>query len=286
MPPGLHPWTALRSSRGPRGSFMTGAGAAARVILCMKWGTLYPADYANVLFSASRRYLTGPFRFVCLTDDPKGLADGIEAYPIPDLPLTPGMRRSGQWAKLGIYLRDLHGLTGRALFIDLDMVICGSLDGFFERPEPFITTDMGTDWRPNPTGQGTVEPGTCLFAFDLGQEAQILDRFLADPEAAVVEHVIEQAWVGAHASSMAFWPPGWVISFKRHLRQPIGIDLFRPPAPPPPGARVVAFHGRPRPADLLRSGPWFWDRFPHLGHGQVPWMADYWTENGGRLPLR
>jgi hypothetical protein len=36
----------------------------------------------------------------------------------------------------------------------------------------------------------------------------------------------------------------------------------------------------------LRPGPGFWDRFPHLGHGQVPWMADYWTENGGRLPVR
>jgi hypothetical protein len=52
-----------------------------------------------------------------------------------------------------------------------------------------------------------------------------------------------------------------------------------------PGARVVAFHGRPRPADLLRKTAGFWDRFPHLGYGQVAWMARYWTENGGRLPV-
>jgi hypothetical protein len=256
-----------------------------RVILCMKWGTLYPVDYVNVLYSASRRNLTGAFRFVCLTDDASGLVNGIESYPLPDLPLTPEMRRSGQWAKLGIYKSNLYGLTGRALFIDLDMVVCGSLDGFFERPEPFITTNMGIDWRPNPTGRGEAEPGTCLFAFDLGQEEQILDRFLANPEAAALEYTIEQAWVGAHASSMAFWPPGWVISFKRHLRQPVGLDLLRPPKPPPHDARVVAFHGRPRPADLLRNDAGFWDRFPHLGHGQVPWMVSYWRENGGRLPV-
>jgi len=81
----------------------------------MKWGTLYPADYVNVLHSACRRNLTGAFRFVCLTDDARGLADGIEAYPIPDLGLSPGMRKSGQWAKLGVYLPDLCGLSGRAL---------------------------------------------------------------------------------------------------------------------------------------------------------------------------
>jgi hypothetical protein len=250
----------------------------------MKWGTLYPADYVNVLHSACRRNLTGAFRFVCLTDDPTGLRDGIEAFPIPALDLTPGMERSGQWKKLVVYARDLHGLTGRALFIDLDMVVCGNLDAFFDHPAPFVTTDMGEDWRPNPTGTARPEPGTCLFAFDLGAEAQILDRFLADPQTAAAEHVIEQNWVGAQARSMDYWPAGWVISFKRHLRQPVGLDLFLPPRRPPADAKVLAFHGAPRPADLLRRNAGFWDRFPHMGHGQVRWMADYWVENGGRLP--
>jgi len=165
------------------------------------------------------------------------------------------------------------------------MVICGSLDGFFERPEPFISTDMGPDWRPNPTGRGPAEPGTCLFAFDIGEETQILDRFLADRDKAVAEHVIEQVWVGAMARSMAFWPAGWVISFKRHLRQPIGLDLVLPPRAPPPGARVTAFHGVPRPPALLRPGRGDSDRGPHMGHGQVRWMVDYWVGNGGRLPV-
>jgi hypothetical protein len=47
----------------------------------------------------------------------------------------------------------------------------------------------------------------------------------------------------------------------------------------------VAFHGTPRPADLLRPGNAMWDRLPHMGHGQVKWMADYWTGNGGTLPV-
>lgn len=254
-----------------------------RVILTMKWGDLFPPEYVNVLYNACRRHLTGEFRFACLTDDKAGLVPEIETYPIPDLGLDADMWRKGAWPKLGVFQRDLYGLSGRALFIDLDMAICGSLDPFFDHPAGFLTTDMGDDWRPKPSGKAPREAGTCIFAFDLGHESQIIDRFVADRQAAVRRHVIEQNWVGAHASSMDYWPDGWVISFKRWLRRPIGIDLFLPPKPPPSNVKVLAFHGNPRPADLLRPGNRRWDTLPHLGHGQVRWLADYWRENGGTL---
>ena len=34
-----------------------------RVVLAMKWGTLYGAEYVNVLYNAVRDHMTGPFRF-------------------------------------------------------------------------------------------------------------------------------------------------------------------------------------------------------------------------------
>lgn len=254
-----------------------------RVVLCIKWGTLFPADYVNVLFSACRENITGDFRFACLTDDPKGLSQGIEHFPIPDIGLTEQMWRSGGWPKLCVFASDLYGLSGRALFIDLDMVIWGNIDPFFDYAAPFVTTDMGEDWRPNPSGVHQPEAGTCIFAFDLGRESQVLDRFVADRAKAVSEHVIEQVWVGANASSMDYWPNGWVISFKRWLRQPIGRDLWLEPKRPPEGAKVLAFHGKPRPITLIRSKYGFWDELPHLGRGRVKWMADYWTRHGGKL---
>jgi len=119
----------------------------------------------------------------------------------------------------------------------------------------------------------------------LGQEHQIIDRFVADREAAVSSYTIEQNWVGATASSMAYWPDGWVISFKRFLRRTIGVDLFLSPKAPSNYTKIVAFHGNPRPADLLRPGNAMWDSFPHMGHGPVDWMVDYWKRNGGRWPL-
>ncbi len=253
--------------------------------MCMKWGTLYPADYVNVLFNACRKTISGPFRFVCLTDDSRGFDARIKAFPIPDIGCTPEMWRFGAWPKLSVFSLDLYGLRGRALFIDLDTVICGPLDRFFDYAAPFIGIDTGVNWRPGgrPGGENALL-GTGVFAFDIGKESQILTGFQADRQAVFNSCELEQVWVQKAASSLAYWPEGWVISFKRWLRQTIGLDLFLPPKNPPATAGMVAFHGDPRPIALLQPGNGRWDRLPHLGHGQVAWMREYWIGNGGTLP--
>jgi hypothetical protein len=91
------------------------------IVLCMKWGSLNSSEYVNVLYNAVRATMTGDFRFVCLTDDDSGFVGGIESFPIPDL----------------------HGLTGRALFVDLDTFICGDLTQFMDHPASFIGIDVG-----------------------------------------------------------------------------------------------------------------------------------------------
>jgi hypothetical protein len=260
-----------------------------RNILCMKYGRAYSADYVNVLYNASRAALSAPARFVCLTDDAAGLAPGIEAFPIPDIGLEPQeWFRPGVWPKIGLFDAAIHGLRGRALFIDLDMVIARDLDAFFDMPGAIIGTDAGPGWGRSAVRMGAAAPefGSMIFAFDLGQHSDIADRFRADKAAVWAACYQEQQYIHACRPDARFWPDGWVVSFKRALRRPIGIDLLLPPLAPPAGVKVVAFHGKPRPADLLRPGHRFWDRFPHLGNGPVPWFVDYWRENGGRLPDR
>ena len=249
-----------------------------RTILCMKWGTLYPAAYVNVLYNACLKASAQPFRFLCLTDDVQGLLPEIEALPIPDIGLEAQHFRGGGWPKISVFKPDLYGVTGRVLFIDLDMVVLRDLDAFFDFAPPFVTTDMGPGWG-DPTSRAKPEPGTCIFAFDAGGQTQILERFMAGRDRWVRDYYYEQQVIGFHANTMDYWPEGWVISFKRHLRQPIGIDLLVPPKDPPASAKVLAFHGNPRPADLVKPG--LWGRAPHLGRGPVAWMRRYWVENGG-----
>lgn len=250
------------------------------VIICMKWGKLYGADYVNVLFRACRGTTPRPFRFVCLTDDNTGIDPEVETFPIPDIGLEQSHFRGGGWPKFSVFLRDLYGLTGRALFVDLDTMVLSDLGPLFDQPGRLVALDGGPNWRPR-GGNAPPETGTGIFAFDIGREHETLDKLLSDRDNIVQKYGYEQTALGALAPSVDYWPQGWVISFKRHLRRGLMTDVVIPPRAPGPEAKVLAFHGLPRPHDLVRKG--IWGRFPHVGRGEIPWMVDYWRRNGGRV---
>lgn len=79
-------------------------------VICMKWGTKFPALYVNRLHSMVSRHLKRPHRFVCFTDDPTGLHSAIEALPLPPMDLPPGKERG--WRKLSTFQSPLADLTG------------------------------------------------------------------------------------------------------------------------------------------------------------------------------
>jgi hypothetical protein len=244
-----------------------------RVVLCMKWGDLYSAEYVNVLASAVRENLSGDYRFVCLADDAAGMNPGIEVYPIPDIGLKREHWFHGAWPKVGVLDHDLYGLKGRALFIDLDSVILRDLDAFFEVPGPLVAIDNGP-WTGEP--QRLM---SSIFAFDLGRLGHVVDALRADRDAIVARHDIEQVYLEAAIPDATFWPAEWIVSFKRHLRRPLLVDRVLPPRRPPETAKFIAFHGRPRPIDLVRPGKWA--QFPRGGRGPVDWMREYWLRHGG-----
>lgn len=244
----------------------------------MKWGTLYSAAYVNVLYRACRAHISGDFRFVCLTDNASGIASPIECFPIPDMGLTDFQWKKGGWPKLSVFAEDLYGLTGRALFIDLDTIICGSLDEMFGTGDEISVIDTSRNWNDANAGD-TPKAGTGIFNFTLGKQPYLLANFLADPKGMEAKHRIEQVYLQDEFPALAFWPQEWVLSFKYHLRRPVGVGLVLPPHAPPPSAKVIAFHGEPRPIDLVRAG--WWGIAPHLGRGEVQWAKDYWFGYGG-----
>lgn len=248
-----------------------------RLILCIKWGDVFSPEYVNILYRACRDHLTGPIQFVCLTDDTAGLLPEISALPIPNIGLTQDQWYTrGVWPKLALFRKKLHNLSGRALFIDLDMMIVGSLDPFFDETYPLTTLDVGDGWRPN--GDAPPEVGTGVFAFNIGEQSQILDGFMADSNGVIATFHNEQDYVSEMGQGIGFWPTGTVISFKRFLRRGLGRDLFESPQPPGPNVAIVAFHGAPRPIDLVTTK--VWGQFPHIGLGPVPWVQEYWKKYG------
>ncbi|PSL19332.1 hypothetical protein [Shimia abyssi] len=254
------------------------------VVLCMKWGSLYPASYVNVLHSACRANLQQDFRFVCLANDTEGYEEGIEVFPIPDLGYQAEHWASGAWPKLSVFVDDLYGLRGRALFIDLDSVVLDDLAPFFEVPGDFVSIGGGVDWRRgNPNPNPTLASG--VFSFTLGSQPQIAANFREDPMGAFHEFKLEQRFIEAHVSSWKPWAAEWVISFKRHLRRPVLVDRILPPRLPDDGTKIVAFHGDPRPIDVVRSDRSSWARFPRYGRGAISWVRKYWLDNGYRDPI-
>lgn len=243
-----------------------------RTILCMKWGTLYSAEYVNVLFSACQAYMNGQFHFVCLTDDPSGLHPDIEHHPIPDIGLEYAHYYHGAWPKISVFNESLYGLKGRALFIDLDSVICGSLDEMFELEGDLVAIDS----QPWGRKSGGPRTGTGVFAFDIGRVYWIADRFKQDKLAVIKKYQIEQDFVHHEFDNIQYWPTPWIRSYKYHLRRPPVVSWFLDPSPPPASAKILAFHGRPRPIELIRSDG-------NRRYRPVSWMQEYWHSNGGRL---
>jgi hypothetical protein len=241
-----------------------------RTVICMKWGTRYGAEFANRLHSMVRRHTTGPLRFVCFTDDRAGLDPGIEAQPLPPIDLPERVAWS-PWRKLSLWQHPLSDLEGEALFLDLDIVVTGSLDDLFTfAPGAYCVIHNWTQPR-------RTVGNTSVFRFAIGKHTHIFDKVAADPEAVLARYRIEQQYISAEIEGQVFWPRPWCASFKHTCvpRWPLNFALI---PRLPRDARVVVFSGHPDPDEALvgrypvKAG---WKRlYKHIR--PTPWIAEHW----------
>ncbi|MFZ2620107.1 MAG: hypothetical protein WAX89_04465 [Alphaproteobacteria bacterium] len=244
-------------------------------IICMKWGTRYGPEYVNRLYSMVQRNLTPPYRFVCITDDPTGLMNGIECKPIAPLnEKLPAHLKNKPWLKLLVWANPLYDLVGQALFIDVDVVITGNLDDFFtfEPTQTFVAIENWTE-----LGKNTAN--TSVFRFDIGAHPYILSNFEADIAGTYAAHKIEQRYISRTISQQTFWPKAWCRSFKEELLPPLPFRWWQAPKLPA-DARIVIFHGKPDPDEALRGewpvkqGQWWKKIYKTLP--PTVWVGEHW----------
>lgn len=234
-------------------------------VLCMKWGTKYPADYVNRLYSMVSRNIHRPFRFVCLTDDSAGLAENIESFPLPEISVELGGPERG-WNKLGVFSEELYDLKGKVLCLDLDLIITGSLDDLFDYSGGVMIIK---DWiKKDGTGNSSV------YRFEVGAHPEILSIFEASFEKIKSTYRNEQEYLSAilmQKDALDYWPDNWCRSFKRHCIKPWSFFMARETGIPL-DARVIVFHGKPDPHDAIvgDSGKWY-RRFK-----PAKWINDHW----------
>lgn len=198
-------------------------------IVCVKHGTLYSAEYVNILYDMVRRNLMEgyPGKFICYTDDPEGLSPGIEAKELPkDL--------KGWWGKLWLFSQHSEG---RTLYIDLDTVIVGALDQIVEYSGEFaILRDY---YRPN-----GLQSSFMIWNGDHSYIWRLWDEIgrpkLQGGDQAWIEQVV---FGGKPYDLLQDLFPGDFVSYKANNCQ----NGF------PRGSKVVIFHGLPRPHEVVDS---------------------------------
>lgn len=238
-------------------------------IICMKWGTLYGPEYVDRLYAMVARNLSRPFRFVCMTDDGSGIRSEVECLPLPPIELDPD-HKDKPWRKIGLFNAELSDLKGTALFLDLDLVVVGGLDPFFDyEPGRFCIIH---NW----THPDRITGNSSVYRFEIGADSYVLDRFKSESHKHWMKRYgNSQTFLSNTVKELVYWPAEWCVSFKKHCLPggPLGILNILRPSKIPEGARIVVFHGHPNPDDAL-AGRWPGGIRKQLRPAH--WIADYW----------
>jgi hypothetical protein len=187
------------------------------------WGPKYPDVYARRLARGVRRNLRLPYRFRVLSDRRlRGL-------------LTTPLERpwAGWWHKLTLFALDEPGTN---VWIDVDSVIVGDLTDLICRYSD-ARLAMPANWARS--GHGGCQSSLmiwrgwdCAALYDDFDYARDAPRLHGDQE------WITERWGSPGAGLITAIEHPACVSYKYHCR-----DEGRPPA----GARVVTFHGEPKP---------------------------------------
>ena len=254
-------------------------------VLCLKWGKRYGAEYVNRLYRGVKANLRRPFRFVCVTDDPTGLVDGVEAVAYPEKPAN--MVLNGYYptwpnllSKLLVFKTGFAGLEGPTLFLDIDQVITGDLDCFFDyRPGEFCIIHNWIELRKRLFRAAPFVGNSSCFRFEAGGKFNyVYEKFIAEMDKATDMEVFstEQRFM-THAVGEAhvnWWPENFVRSFKRSCTWPWPLNHFLTPRFNP-DTGILCFHGKPSPEQAIAG---FRGRHLNTWTRPCPWVKELWEK--------
>lgn len=206
----------------------------------------YTADYVVRLERMVRRHLARPFRFVCFTDQPEAFTAPIETIRISSqLPGCP--QAVGYWNKLQIF-NTKHALTGRVLFLDLDVLVVADLAPVVDYPTSFALASCQMALERPAIGVDSIGRtilrrfNGSVMAFDAGAVSDLWDAWTPSVTRRLQG---DQDWYAERYPKAGAMPVEW---FPR---------LSRIPGPPfAPEAKVVLAK-KPKNHLAVVQYPWF-----------------------------
>ena len=200
------------------------------VACVLRSGGVYTPEWVQRLAAGVDRHLPLPYRFVGLSDV---LVSNVECVK-----LSPSAG-PGWWSKLSLFEPGV--LRGRVLFLDLDSVIVGDLSDLASYASAF---GMLSDYyRPQ-----LAQSGIMAWDADGPIPGEIWARWITDPGVNMSrcwgDGVLIAEVLAGREDRLERLYPGQLPSWKVDCRGVV-----------PPGARVVVFHGSPKPDHLCPSHP-------------------------------
>lgn len=211
-------------------------------IVCVKWGDLYSAEYVNKLYRSVVRNTSLPFRFICFTENTRSIDKNIECRQLPDVPGVVGW-----WYKLSLFSTESK-LKGSVFFLDLDTVIVGNIDDMLRYEGDFIVIQDFYSVRNN---RNLTNYGSGLMSWQsTSLKLDYWHQYLKEgPERIKRENCRgDQEYLQKVIPGADFWQekyPNQVVSYKVHVRNQKEL---------PNNARIVCFHGLPRPKSIENEG--------------------------------
>ncbi|MFP4538471.1 MAG: hypothetical protein ACLFPA_09230 [Dichotomicrobium sp.] len=216
----------------------------------------YSGEDVSLLRGQVARNLEREHEFVCITDRPGDIEDGIRTVPLDRRLHIPG----GRYAKLQVFRPDAGETIGaRILLLDLDTVIVGGLDPLVDRDEDLVL------WRnPNFGLKRRAYYNTSIMLVRAGTRTEFYTRF--DPKRSHDEAARATGWGGTDQRFVS-WLAGrheahWTAADGIYGAGRLGDYCpGRATTVLPENARIVFFPGRrhPKMAKVRERHPWIKD---------------------------
>lgn len=225
---------------------------------------LFQSKHVNVVYGMIARWYQGPFRMVCITDDPRGLDSRIEAFPMPaearamlTLKNPTGSRFPSCYCRLWIFSRDAAQLGDRLFQLDTDAIIVGDLGPLVDRDEDFVGwTDDRFVWNKIAGG---------AFMLRAGALPELWEDFDPKRSPSLASSAgfqgSDQGWISYRIAADKRQIGEWRDGLVKLNWTPTGADTA------PAGARVVFTNGA--------KPPWNKDL-----RNQYPWIRQHWKNEG------
>jgi hypothetical protein len=191
-----------------------------------------------------QRHLSLPHNFICFTENKTGISGDIQ---IRDLPKS---NLNGWWYKPYFFKKDLFPEGDINFFIDLDMVIVGSINKLFDyMPNEFLgLQDPSRIFRPEPK-----KLGSAVMRWISGRYNNTWDK-LEKNNSLIINYKGDQDYIwDVNKDEINYYPQKWILSYKWEVRnrseltndRPRRFTSIRNPDIDPETC-ILAFHGYPK----------------------------------------